>query len=137
MLGNLFCTDIFPDVSALAHSTASEMPLHVMVSLFLNTECHQVIGCANNDTLTNESQRTTLSIFNQFLPLCVGGKEKHASVGQKFYYWFKMKFISPSLMNTLFFEIILSKTQHKSTEKGKRTWVILQKMWQIKNPSTF
>lgn len=112
MLGNLFCSDILPDVSALAHSTASEMPLHVMVSLFLNTECHQVIGCANNDTLTNKSQRTTLSIFNQFLPLCVGGKEKHASVGQKFYYWFKMKFISLSLINTLFFEIFLSKTQH-------------------------
>lgn len=66
------------------------------------------------------------------------GKRKHVSAGKTFCLWFKVKFIKLSLMNPSLFEIFLSKnpTLLYSTKKGQRTWLVLQKMWQIKNSST-
>lgn len=97
MLGNLFCTDIFTDVSALALSIAGEMPMRVMLLLFLSTECHQVIRYANNDALTKVRELHCAFSINFYL--CVLEVKENLSLHGKGFITGLKWVLSLSLMN--------------------------------------
>lgn len=86
MLGNLFCTDIFTDVSALALSTADEMPMCVMLLLFLSTE---LLGVQTMMHVQRRVRELHCAFSINFYFCVLGGKGKHVPAWQRFHHWFK------------------------------------------------